>query len=86
MLLLIMAKNIPIFNIFIPTFLQCVLQTFDKVAYVEIINGKPIIQVIILRQEHEGKCWFNRSRSLKMSVTGKKIDSTAHMSDRATII
>ena len=62
MLLLVMVKHIPIFNIFIPTFLHFVLQKLDQVASVEIIKGKTIIDVINLRQENEVKFWFIRSR------------------------
>ena len=56
--LLVMVKHIPIFNIFIPNFEHFVLQTLDKVAFVEIIQEKIIIEVIILRQENKGKIWF----------------------------
>ena len=35
------------FNKLIPTFQNCVLQTLDEVAYVEGIQGKLIIEVII---------------------------------------
>ena len=38
MLLLLTVKNIPIFNIFISTFLHCVLQTLDEVEYIERIK------------------------------------------------
>ena len=58
MLLLVMVKNIPNFNVFIPTFLHCVLQILDGVSYIEIIKGEIIIEVIIPRQENEGKIWF----------------------------
>ena len=60
--LLVMAKHIPIVNIFIPAFLHCLLKTPDEVASVEIIKGKIIIEVIILRKENEGKVWFIISR------------------------
>ena len=53
-----MAKHTPIFNIFIPNFLHCVIQTLYEVAYVEIIKEKPIIEVIILGQDNKGKSWF----------------------------
>ena len=86
MLLLIMVKHIPIFNIFIPTFLHCVLQTLDELASVEIIKGKTITEVIIPRKENEGKCWFIRSCPFKTPVTGIKIDSTAELYDRDVII
>ena len=58
MLLLVMVKHTPIFNIFIPTVVIFLLKTIDEVASVEIIKGKIIIEVIILRQENEGKFWF----------------------------
>ena len=58
MLLLVMVKNIPIFNIFILNFFHCVLQTLDEVASDKTIKGKLMIEVIILRQENEGKFWF----------------------------
>ena len=57
-LLLVMVRHIKILNIFIPTILHCVLQKLDEVESVEIIKGKIIIEVIILRQENEGKFWF----------------------------
>ena len=40
MLLFVIVKHIPIFNIFIPTFLHCVPQSLDEVASVEIIKEK----------------------------------------------
>ena len=39
MILLVMVKNTPTFNIFIPTFLHCVLQKLDEVESVEIIKN-----------------------------------------------
>ena len=46
MLLLVMVKHTPIFNIFIPTFLHCVIQKLIELAYVERI--KLVIEVIIV--------------------------------------
>ena len=46
-----MVKQISIFDIFILKITLCTL--LDEVAYVEIINRKFIIEVIILRQQHE---------------------------------
>ena len=77
LLLLVIVKHIPIFNIFIPIFLHCVIQTLDEVASSERINTKLITEVIIPRQENEGKFWFIISRTLKTPVTGTNIDSTA---------
>ena len=57
-LLLVMVRHIKILNIFIPTILHCVLQKLDEVESVEIFKGKLIIEIIILRQENEGKFWF----------------------------
>ena len=85
-LLLVMVKNIPIFNILIPIFLQFVLNTLDEVSYVEIIQVKLIIEVIILRQEHVGKCWFIRSCPFLKLVAGIEIASTAELYDRVVII
>ena len=61
MLLLVMLKNIPIFNIFVPIFIHRVFQTLDEVAYVKIIKGKLVTEVIIIRQENEGQFWIIRS-------------------------
>ena len=46
MLLFVIVKHTPIFNIFIPTVVHCLLQTLDEVAYVDRIKGNPIIEVI----------------------------------------
>ena len=81
-----MVKNTTILNIFIPNFLHYVLQTIDEVASVKLIKGISIIEVIIPRQENEGKFWFIRSCSFLMPVTGIKIYSTAEMSDGDVII
>ena len=56
-----MLKNIPIFNIFVPIFIHRVFQTLDEVAYVKIIKGKLVTEVIIIRQENEGQFWIIRS-------------------------
>ena len=85
MLLLVMVKHIAIFNIFIPTFLHCVLQTIGEVEYDDRNKGKSIIEVIILRQENEVKSWFIRSCTFLTPVTGINIDSTAELPDRAFI-
>ena len=61
MILLIMVKNIPIFNIFILTFLYYVIQTIDEVASDDIIKGGIITEVVNIRQYNEHKCWFIRS-------------------------
>ena len=74
------------FYIFIPTFLHCVLQTIYEVASVERIKLKIIIEVIILRQENEGKFWFIISAPFKTPATGIKIDSTSELSVRDVII
>ena len=47
---------------------------------------KLVIEVIIIRQEKEGKFWFIRSYSFETPVTGIKIDSIAELSDRAVIV
>ena len=47
MLLLVMVKHTPKFNIFIFTFFHCVLKTFDEVEPVEIT--KLNIEIILLR-------------------------------------
>ena len=86
MLLLLMVKHITNFNTFIPTCLNFVLQTLDEVSYVEIIKVKLIIEVMILRQENEGKFWLIISCSFKMPGIGIKIGSTADMFDRVFII
>ena len=71
-----------IFNIFIPTILHCVLQKLDEVESVEIIKGKIIIEVIILRQENEGKFWCIIYCLFLTAVTGIKLESTQDLSDR----
>ena len=53
-LLLVMIKHSIIFNIFIPTFLHCVLQTLDEVESTEMIKTKHR-SIIFLRQGNEGK-------------------------------
>ena len=49
------------FDIFIPTFLHCLLQRLDEVSYVERIKVQLVIGVIIIRKENEGIFWFIRS-------------------------
>ena len=61
-------------------------KTLDEVAYVEKVKGKIIIEVIILRQENEGKFWLFRSCTFLTPVTGIKIDSTLELSDRAVVV
>ena len=85
MLLLVMVKNIPIFNIFISTFLHGVIQTLGEVASIEKIR-RFIMGVIIPRPENEGKLWFITSCVFLTPVTGIKMDSTAEMYDKAAMI
>ena len=86
MILLVMVKNINFFYIFILIVLYCLLQTLYEVSPDEIIKGKLITEVIILRQENDRKIWFIRSCPFLTPVTGIKIDSTAELSDRSVII
>ena len=86
MLLLVMVKHIPNFDISIPFFKYCVLQTLYGFESVERIQGKPIIEVVNIRQENESKFWFIISCPFLTLVTGIKMDSTAELSDRAVII
>ena len=51
-------SNIFQFLIYLSHFLHFVLQKIDEVAYVEIFKENLIIEVMILRQENEGKFWF----------------------------
>ena len=76
-----MVKHIPIFNIFISTVLYCVLQILYEAAYVEIMRDKLIIEVLILKQDNEGKFWFIGSCPFLTPVIGINIDSTAEMGD-----
>ena len=62
------------------------INPFDEVAYIEIVKGKFIIKVIILRQENEGKFWFIRSCPFSTLVTGIKIYSTSDLYERYVII
>ena len=46
------------------------------------MKGKIITEVIIIRQENEGKFWVIISCPFKMPITDIKIDITAELSDR----
>ena len=45
------------------------------------MKEKLIIEVIIIRQENEGKFWFIISCPFKTHVIGIKIDSTAELGE-----
>ena len=64
MFLLVMAKHIPIVNIFIPDFLHCLLKTPDEVASVEIIKGGGVIFT------HKGYTRDGQTSSVTPSVRG----------------
>ena len=66
--------------------IQPIIQTLDEVASIEIIRGKLIIEVIIIRRENEGKFWFIKSFPYKTSGIGIKIASTEDLSGKAVII
>ena len=84
MFLLVMVKQIPIFNIFITHFLHCVLQTLNEVASVEITKNS--YRGNYPKAKKGGQFWFIRSYPFLTPVTGIKIDNTAELYDRAVII